>query len=294
LLDIKTNTFFLGSNTGTFISGSDGKLQISASNFSVSVNGDVTASNMTLKNIAYADFFANKQIVVDATNSGSYFKYFTDSGFNVMCALNLAGVQGAFQEGSAAMYIRFFVNPKVPISNIITPADTGYDGQIIIETYGPAYSFGDPGAGCGEGIFGNDVLLIANPSFIPLGGNISATAVASAVTYVDYGVSGSMFDLHGTITSTTYFTDTSSITPPPGLSAINTVGKKNSYRSRITFEDDDWTCKSYNLFYYTPVSLPISSGPQPPMFLSCLASPYDGMLQCAPGGRYAFAPGDSG
>ena len=294
LLDIKTNTFFLGSNTGTFISGSDGKLQISASNFSVSVTGNVTASNMTLKNIAYADFFANKQIVVDNTNSGSYFKYFTDAGFNVMCALNLAGEQGAFQEGSAAMYIRFFVNPKVPISNIITPADTGYDGQIIIETYGPAYSFGSPGGGCGDGTFGNDVLLIANPSFATLGYNITATAVFSAVSYVDYGVSGSMFDLHGTVTPTTYFTDTSSITPPPGLAAVDTVGKKNSYRSRITFEVDDWASKSYTLFYYTPVSLPIGSGPQPPLFHSCLSSPYGDMLQCAPGGRYSFAPGDSG
>jgi hypothetical protein len=283
MLDIRTNAFFLGNTTGTFISGSNGNLQISASNFSI-INGNVTASNMLLKNISYADFFANKQIVIDNSNANQFYKYIIPSQFaQAYCILDLSGVQGPFATGSAAMYVRFYVNPKLPIAAIISPADSGYDGQIIIETYGPAYTTPTYQLSCGAGTdFGENVLFKAN--YVTQGNLISdsnnyfyATASIVAENFpADYYWSGS-----GQVTST-YFSDTTSITPPIGLS-VNTLGKKRSYRSRITFETDDWASYSYNLSIANPA---VDYGTCP--------SNYESMLSCAPGGRYAFAPGDSG
>ena len=281
MLDIRTNAFFLGNTTGTFISGSNGNLQISASNFSI-INGNVTASNMLLKNISYADFFANKQIVIDSSNATQFYRYIIPSQFaQAYCILDLSGVQGPFATGSAAMYVRFYVNPKLPIAAIISPADSGYDGQIIIETYGPAYTSPTYQTTCGPGTdFGENVLFKAN--YVAQGNLISNSndyfyATASIVSSgPDYIWSGS-----GQVTST-YFSNTSSITPPIGLS-VNTLGKKRSYRSRITFETDDWASYSYNLSIANPA---VDDGTCP--------SNYESMLSCAPGGRYAFAPGDSG
>ena len=291
VLDVKTNSFFLGSNTGTFISGSNGNLQISASNFSVSTTGNVTASNMTLKNVSFADFFANTQIVIDSSNSGSYFKYFTSNNQSVFCMLNLAGEQGPLLSGSAAMYVRFFANPLVPISGIITPADSGYDGQVIIETYGPAYSSGTAGVSCGSALFGKEVLFKSN--YVGAGDTLNTGIFYSKTSRINYGgPNGITLTLTGNTVNTTYFTDASAITPPAGLSSINTLGKKRSFRSRITFEVDDWSSKSYNVEYATPFNMEVNS-PSGPATL-CGAAVYDAMLEAAPGGRYAFAPGDSG
>jgi hypothetical protein len=287
LLDIRTNTFFLGNPSSSFISGSNGNLQISSSNFALSAAGNITGSNMLLSGTTYAEFFANKQIVIDSSNSGSYFKYYDADGYTVMCVLNLAGVSGPMMSGSAAMYIRFFVNPKVPIAGIITPTDSGYDGQIIIETYGPAYSSGTAGVSCGQGIFGADVLLLSNQSYF-------GEEFYSETSKVNYGVSGSALTLGGNFLSTTYFTDGTATTPPPGLPGLTTLGAKRSARAGITFEVDDWASKSYNKTFQVPSTLPVNSMPKPPDELLCLISPYDNMLQASAGGRYAFAPGDSG
>ena len=44
LLDIRTNTFFLGNQSGSYISSSNGTLSISSSNFTISPNGDVSVT----------------------------------------------------------------------------------------------------------------------------------------------------------------------------------------------------------------------------------------------------------
>jgi len=243
--------------------------------------------------VSYADFFANKQIIVSSSNSSSFFQYFADDDANLSCMLNLSGVTGPFFSGSAAMYIRFFVNPIVPISNIITPADTGYDGQIIIETYGPAYSSGTSGSTCGTANFGNDVLFMSNA--VPEGGYISSTRFYPNITYVNFGVAtGSLFATSSIVNTTTYFNDATSVTPPAGLPLVNTLGKLRSFRSRITFEVDDWASKSYNINYVSPVSYNLNTIPPKPVFASCFSTPYNNMMRSAPGGRYAFSPGDSG
>jgi hypothetical protein len=295
-LDIRTNKFFLGSLNGTYISGSNGKLQISASNFSVSANGNITGSNMLLQGTTYAEFFANKQIIITTENSGSYFKYYRTSTSNYNKAymvLDLSGEEGPFSSGSAAMYVRFFVNPVVPISAIITPGASGYDGNIIIETYGPAYSIGTSGAACGlTGSFGRNVLFQADitaDTGIDYLSNSTNTYFTQApkIIYVNGGMGGSYaywdwdFNYSGIIN--TYFSDTTSTTAPPGLPSVTTLGKKRSNRCQITFEESDWASKSYNKIFENPA-----------FAAATCPLPYSKLLEAAPGGRYAFAPGDNG
>lgn len=292
LLDIQTNNFFLGSTNGTYISGSNGNLEISASNFSISAAGNITGSNMLLSGTTYADFFANKQIVINTENSGSYFKYYRASASNYAYAymvLDLSGVEGPFGDGDAAMYVRFFVNPIVPISAIITPGDTGFDGNIIIETYGPAYSAGTEGACGAVSYFGNNVIfksdIVGPTAYVDYLPNAEATYYTQPPRLITGSTMAGNFAYWtwsgGTVND--YFSNTTATTAPPGLAAANTLGKKRSYRCKITYEDKDWASKSYNKTF-----------PNPAYPAGVCVIPYDGLLECAPGGRYAFAPGDSG
>jgi hypothetical protein len=68
-IDIRTNKFFFGNISGSFISGSDGLLEISSSNFVLQANGDVTASSFIAKNGDTVLFDTNNEYV-DGFNIG--------------------------------------------------------------------------------------------------------------------------------------------------------------------------------------------------------------------------------
>lgn len=70
-LDIRTDKIYIG-NSSTFISASNGKLQISSSNFSINAAGDVTASNINIRGVSRANIIQNKSVTITATNSSSY------------------------------------------------------------------------------------------------------------------------------------------------------------------------------------------------------------------------------
>ena len=79
-LDIRTNSFFLGSTSSSFLSGSSGKLQISASNFSVSATGNVSASNIDISGVSQANIIRNKTVVITTSNSSSYIQTVAAAG----------------------------------------------------------------------------------------------------------------------------------------------------------------------------------------------------------------------
>ena len=80
-LIVKTQTFFLGSNSpANFISGSNGNLEISSSNFHLLPNGDLSASNGDYSGISSAQFFRNKSILITKDNSGSYLQFTDETG----------------------------------------------------------------------------------------------------------------------------------------------------------------------------------------------------------------------
>jgi hypothetical protein len=79
-IDVRTDSFFFGNPATTFISGSNGLLEISSSNFWLKSNGDLTASNADFAGTAQASVIRNKVVTVTAANSSSYLQLVSDSG----------------------------------------------------------------------------------------------------------------------------------------------------------------------------------------------------------------------
>ena len=73
-IQLNSKNFFLGNQASQFISGSNGLLEISSSNFHVNSEGQITASSMNLKGIsvvedvAVADYFAYRNVSIDQNN----------------------------------------------------------------------------------------------------------------------------------------------------------------------------------------------------------------------------------
>ena len=69
---IRTDKFFLGNPDSIFISGSDGNIEISSSNFVLTPQGDITASNASFDGNVTAVNFSEKIITINDANSGSF------------------------------------------------------------------------------------------------------------------------------------------------------------------------------------------------------------------------------
>jgi hypothetical protein len=78
-IDVRTKKFFFGDPESTYISGSNGLLEISSSNFWLKSNGDVTASNADIAGTAQASVIRNKVVTVTAANSSSYLQFVSSS-----------------------------------------------------------------------------------------------------------------------------------------------------------------------------------------------------------------------
>ena len=69
---IKTDKFFLGNENSIFISGSDGNIEISSSNFALSPEGNITASNALFDNNVTAVNFTRRGARMDQAYTSSY------------------------------------------------------------------------------------------------------------------------------------------------------------------------------------------------------------------------------
>jgi len=76
---VRTDTFFFGSEN-QFISGANGNIEISSSNFHLTADGNVTASNALFTGVALANIILDQTAVITAANSGSYLKEEIDIG----------------------------------------------------------------------------------------------------------------------------------------------------------------------------------------------------------------------
>lgn len=79
-IDVRTDRFFFGKFPAPFISGANGNIQISASNFHLSPQGNVTASNALFTGVALANVIRDKTVTINDSNSGSYLQTTTVSG----------------------------------------------------------------------------------------------------------------------------------------------------------------------------------------------------------------------
>lgn len=71
-IDVRTDNFFFGQYPAPFISGANGNIEISASNFHLSQQGDVTASNALFTGVALANIIRDKTVTITTANSSSY------------------------------------------------------------------------------------------------------------------------------------------------------------------------------------------------------------------------------
>lgn len=71
-IDIRTDNFFFGQYPAPFISGANGNIEISASNFHLSQQGNVTASNALFTGVALANIIRDKTVIITTANSSSY------------------------------------------------------------------------------------------------------------------------------------------------------------------------------------------------------------------------------
>ena len=116
-LEVVTDKFFLGNTNNQFISGSGGKLEISSSNFHLSNQGLVTATN-----------FAETLIKVDQANSASYFRDDPDESGGVMLVFDGTGGQKSGTTGSVTLNMELKTAPYNngsaavgPITNVLIP-----------------------------------------------------------------------------------------------------------------------------------------------------------------------------
>lgn len=116
-IDVRTDKFFFGNPSSSFISGSNGVLQISSSNFVLSPQGNVTASNADFRGTALADIITDRSVSITTANSSSYINYHVLSTGQSGSRLYLDGSLG----GQRVRRITFNCSLRYPLSKIITP-----------------------------------------------------------------------------------------------------------------------------------------------------------------------------
>ena len=144
-IDVRTDSFFFG-NDSTFFSGSNGNIEISASNFHLDAAGNITASDGEFRGVNLADLYQFRVVIIDNTrNNLSTYIW----GGKPYYALNLTGSYDPNTIGTGpAMFIRInATNLEHPIGaiNIHSSGSNGYGNWqgyatiVVIESTGTTY-----------------------------------------------------------------------------------------------------------------------------------------------------------
>ena len=169
ILDIHTETFFLGNPSTQFISGSNGQLEISSSGYHIQPNGDITASRFLMEGgtinagVDILGSVTTNQLFVPAgtnkTNARAYISSSGEAGFvgdgagNYSLILDgrtgqtstISGLTASAHSLSTATYtISSSVNTSDPVSFISSSAFKVSAGGVVT---GSAILLGDKGAG---------------------------------------------------------------------------------------------------------------------------------------------------
>ena len=191
-MNSKTEKFFIGqpNRTGSYIDfqGSAGTLAISASNFELTTDGQITASSMQLRgksviqDVAVADYFAFRNIEITTSNYTDYLveqSFTNNSGTKTGWILYLDGSQG----GDMGM--------MVTLNNLDAIAGSKPDMFPIIAIIPPsqvAAGTAPPTSGAGAG---HRIIIEARNSTVHFCRNNGSTSNTDAVT--TSGVNGGYF-----------------------------------------------------------------------------------------------------
>jgi hypothetical protein len=142
---VRTQTFFFGSEN-QFISGANGNIEISSSNFHLTAEGNVTASNALFTGVALANIILDQTAIITAANSGSYLKEIIDIG-----STNEDGyiiVLDGSEGGEIVRRVRINCALNYPIydieladvssnSRIDVVIENGVNGNLIYDVFNP-------------------------------------------------------------------------------------------------------------------------------------------------------------
>lgn len=131
-IEVRTDKFFFGNPSSSFISGSNGILSISSSNFVLSPQGNVTASNADFRGVARANIILDKTITITTANSASYFQTTgTNSSFPIGTGYDvvLTGTLG----GEIVRRIRIDCDLLYPIFSFSLPTISSARVDVIVE-----------------------------------------------------------------------------------------------------------------------------------------------------------------
>jgi hypothetical protein len=143
-IDVRTDKFFFGNPATTFISGANGNIEISASNFHLDAQGNITASDGEFRGVNLADLYQFRAVIIDSSLN-NLSTYTSSAAAGTYYALNLTGSYDPATVGnSPAMFIRINVSLAYPIGaiNIHTPTYPdwlNYATFVVIESAGTNY-----------------------------------------------------------------------------------------------------------------------------------------------------------
>jgi len=103
-LDIRTTKFYLGHPSGSFISGSNGLLEISSSNYHITPEGNITASSAIFKDPTGTVLFDTNNKYVDGLNVGRVV-YFDKAE----TSLNIANIKGSSNADTGSVFQTFLL-----------------------------------------------------------------------------------------------------------------------------------------------------------------------------------------
>ena len=139
ILDIHTETFFLGNTNDQYISGSNGNLEISSSNFSIDIGGNVTASDAHFRGVSSADFYQYRNINVGKgpPSSPNNLSTFTDGGLDYY-SLDLTGSYDPQLPSQGPAHFCRIVSESMdhPIGAIVIHENSGSYGNDNYQRWG--------------------------------------------------------------------------------------------------------------------------------------------------------------
>ena len=172
-IDVRTDKFFFGNPSSSYISGSNGILEISSSNFVLSPQGNVTASNADFRGTALADIITDRSISITTANSSSYINYYLLPTNQSGSRLYLDGSLG----GQRVRRVTFNCDLKHPIGKIVTP---GQKLEVIL-TNQYDYAVPPPGYSGPYDVSLYDLFSPSDPNLVPISYQIKTIPAGDTV-----------------------------------------------------------------------------------------------------------------
>jgi hypothetical protein len=172
-IDVRTDKFFFGNPSSSFISGSNGVISISSSNFILSPQGNVTASNADFRGTAIADIITDRSVSITMANSSSYINYYVLPTAQSASRLYLDGSLG----GQRVRRVTFNCDLRHPIGKITTP---GQKLEVIL-TNQFDYVTPPPGYTGPYDVSLYDLFTPADPALIPISYEIKSIPAGDTV-----------------------------------------------------------------------------------------------------------------